>query len=301
MFCIVGLTGIGFGRPLVDGHAGYGAVAPHSHAAAYSVLAETEIVGVCDLHQDRLVQFKEVWSMSLPSLKYYTDYRQMIVELEPDILSVVTSDDRHTGIVVFFAQSGVRGIFCEKPIATALANANRMIEAVEQNGVVMTINHSCRWRPIFRPVLSELNKGAIGQLQRIVCSYGGPRAMLFRNGTHMVDTMCMFSSSEPQWVFAELEEGYEDHWPYQGDGGRSPNLNLEYRVIFINNSKRMFGRWDIASWELFGAMGYITVNDQHAIAEIETENGTKKIGYPPNTCVDSPAIRELIIAMEEGG
>lgn len=108
--CIVGVTGIGSGRPLVDGHAGYGAVVPHSYAAAYSVLAETEIVGVCDLQQDRLDQFKEVWSMSLPSLKYYIDCRQMIVELEPDILSVVTSDDRHADIVVFAAQSGVQGM-----------------------------------------------------------------------------------------------------------------------------------------------------------------------------------------------
>ena len=304
--CIIGLTGIGSGRPLVDGEAGYGVAVPHSHAAAYSMLRETEIVGVCDLLQNRLDQFKETWSASLPALQYYTDYRQMIVELKPDILSVVTSDNRHADIVVDAAESGVRGIFCEKPIATTLADADRMIDAVEKNGVAMTINHYRRWRPIFRSVMNELIRGSIGQLQRIVCSYGGPRAMLFRNGTHMIDTMCMFADSDPQWVFAELEEGYENYWPYQGDGGRTAELEpavsgyVHFRNgvrAFYNNAKRMYGRRD---WELFGTDGCITVNDRHA--EIETTGGTRKIDCPHHTYVDSPsAIRELIDVMENGG
>ncbi len=304
--CIVGLTGIGSGAPLVDGEAGYGPVVPHSHAAAYSMLPETEIIGVCDLRQDRLNQFEATWSQSLPALKYYTDYRRMIAELQPDIISVVTSDNRHADIVVDAANAGVNGIFCEKPIATTLADADRMIEAVEKHGVKMTINHSRRWRPIFRPVMAELRNGAIGELRRIICSYGGPRAMLFRNGTHMVDTLCMFADSEPEWVFAELEEGYQDYWPYQGDGGRTPELEpsvsgyIHFRNgvrAFYNNEKRMFGRRD---WEILGTEGCITVNDHHA--ELETNAGVRKIDCPHRTLVDSPAaIRELIHIVENGG
>ncbi|MAT75868.1 hypothetical protein CMK14_12060 [Candidatus Poribacteria bacterium] len=66
--CIVGLTGIGSGHSLTDGEGGYGTIVPHSHAAADTFLPETEIVGVCDLHQDRLDQFREIWSASLPTL-----------------------------------------------------------------------------------------------------------------------------------------------------------------------------------------------------------------------------------------
>jgi predicted dehydrogenase len=116
----------------------------------------------------------------------------------------------------------------------------------------------------------------------------------------------MFADSEPQWVFAELEEGYEDYWPYQGGGGRTPELEpavsgyIHFKNgvrAFYNNAKRMFGRRD---WELFGTTGCITVSDQHAF--IETENVGKKIDCPHNTCVDSPAaIRELIGVMEKGG
>ena len=128
----------------------------------------------------------------------------------------------------------------------------------------------------------------------------------------MVDTLWMFAGSEPQWVLRgigrrirrllALSRGWRTH-PPELEPGVSDYIHFKNGVrAFYNNSKRMFGRRDIASWGFFGTMGYITVNDQHAIAEIETENGTKKISCPPNTCVDSPAaIRELIIAMEEGG
>lgn len=304
--CVVGLTGIGAGKPPEESRDGYGPIVPHSHAAAYSMVPETEVVGVCDLRQEPLDEFQEDWSEALPDLKYYIDYKEMIAELQPDIISVVTSDNRHADIVVDAANAGVKGIYCEKPIATCLADADRMIEAVEQNGVPMTINHSRRWRPIFRPAIAALRSGAIGELSRIICSYGGPRSHLFRNGTHMADTMCMFANSDPTWVFAELEEGYEDYWPYQGDGGRNPDLepgasgfiHFENGVrAFYNNCKRMYGRRD---WELFGTEGCITVNDKHA--EIETKDGTKKIDCPDNVFPDTPAaIRELIHVMENGG
>ena len=36
--------------------------------------------------------------------------------------------------------------------------------------------------------------------------------------------VCFLAQSDPAWVFAELDEGYEDYWPYQGHGGRNADL-----------------------------------------------------------------------------
>jgi predicted dehydrogenase len=47
--------------------------------------------------------------------------------------------------------------------------------------------------------------------------------MLFRNHTHVIDLMCFLAGAEPDWVFAELERGYEDYGlEYKGDGGNDP-------------------------------------------------------------------------------
>jgi hypothetical protein len=68
------------------------------------------------------------------ALREYTDYRQMLEQERPDLVSVVPPDDHHAAPVIAAAESGVKGIICEKPLAGSLADADRMIEAVERSG-----------------------------------------------------------------------------------------------------------------------------------------------------------------------
>ena len=97
-----------------------------------------------------------------------------------------------------------------------------MIAACEAKGVPISIDHTRRWWPAYHRARQAIREGAIGGVRRIVAHMGGPRAMLFRNGTHLIDGICFFAESEPKWVFAELDEGFEDYFSYRGDGGRSP-------------------------------------------------------------------------------
>jgi predicted dehydrogenase len=283
-----------------------GAEMPHSHASAYHFVPETQVVGVCDLLQERIDAFKEKWKPVLPDVKGYLDYKEMLAELKPDILSVVTSDNRHADIVVHAAENGVRAIFCEKPIATSLADADRMIAAVERNRVAMTINHTRRWLPIFRQVKAEVEKGSIGELKQIVVNFGDQRAMLFRNGTHVIDSLVFFAGSDPAWVFAELDEGYEDYWPYRGDGGRNADLEpgCSGYIHFKNGVRALYNGSRRArtplTWQLAGTLGRIECDGN--CATLGTPQGEKHIPSQPRVYSDSvAAVRELIHVMENGG
>jgi len=304
--CIVGLSGIGARPPLADGDRGMGALMPHTHIHAYHHLPETSVVGVCDLNEDLIAETNDHWSDIFPDLQGFTDYKRMIETCRPDLLSVVTSDHRHADIVVDAATDGVRGIFCEKPIATTLADADRMIEAVEEHKTVMSINHTRRWMPVYREVKAMLEEGAIGDLKRITVNFGGPRAILFRNGTHMIDMICYLADAAPAWVFAELDEGYEDYWPYQGDGGRNPDLepgcsgyvHFENGVrAYYNGSKGLTPR---PGFELTGTSGWMFIHEKYA--EIDQGNGIRTIIPEGLTHFDGAAtIREIISVMENGG
>ena len=103
-----------------------GEIMPHSHVGAYAAVPSTEVVAVCDLAPARLEEFRRSWSARFPQARCYTDYREMLARERVDLLSVVTSDDRHAQIVVDAVEAGVRGILCEKPIATTLADADRI-------------------------------------------------------------------------------------------------------------------------------------------------------------------------------
>jgi len=246
------------------------------------------------------------WSSVFPRMKGYADYREMIAEQRPELLSVVTSDHRHADIVVHAAAAGVRGIFCEKPIATCLADADRMIEAAERHQVVVNVNHTRRWRPIFRQVREEVRKGTIGTLKRITLHFGGPRAMLFRNGTHMIDLICFLAEADPQWVFAELDEGYEDYWPYQGDGGRNPDLEpgCSGYIHFANGVRAFYngskGLSPQNGCQLTGTEGWIRLDE--TCAQVGTGAGIRHLSSAAITRMDAPAaIAEIIQVMEQGG
>ena len=87
---IVGLTGIGARRPPEEENLPvYGAM-PTSHASAYYRCPQTELVGVCDLREEALADFKANWGDVWPKMHYYTDYREMLETEKPDLLSVAT-------------------------------------------------------------------------------------------------------------------------------------------------------------------------------------------------------------------
>ena len=304
--CLIGLSGISASNTNKDGENGFGFVMPHSHASAYAYTPQTQVVGVCDLVQERIDEFKQNWADECPEVKGYTDFKEMMDEQRPDILSVVTSDNRHADMVVYAAENGVKGIYCEKPIATCLADADRMIQAVESNNTVMTINHTRRWYPSYRQAKAEVAAGTIGELKRITLNFGGPRAILFRNGTHMIDTINFLADSDPEWVFAELDEGYEDYWPYQGDGGRNADLEPGCSgYIHFKNGVRAFyngskGTNPRSGVELTGTEGWIFVDENNT--EICTSAGSRIVPPSQLTCFDgAAAVREIIHCIENGG
>lgn len=192
------------------------------HVSAYDSVPETDIVAVCELKQDYIDKFADDWGDKFPDANPYTDYREMISRENLDILSVVTSDDRHTDIVVCAAENGIKRIICEKPLATTVEDCTKMIDICDANGVTMNINHTRRFLQPYHVAKKAINEGAIGKVKRIVAGLGGPRAMLFRNGTHLIDGVVFFADSDPDWVFAELDEGHENYAVYSGDGGRDP-------------------------------------------------------------------------------
>lgn len=220
---IVGLSGIATGKAAPGPHESLGQTLPYSHAAAYAAVPGTLVVAVCDLRADLIERFKAEWGGIWPEVRGYTDYREMLARESPDIVSVATPDHAHADIVTEACRSGVKGIYCEKPIATTLADADRMIAAASAAGISMTINHTRRWHSDYVAARQWVREGGIGDLLFGAVMLGGPRSMLFRNGTHIVDILDYFIDDGPEWVIAHLGAGFERYGPaYTGGGGHDP-------------------------------------------------------------------------------
>jgi predicted dehydrogenase len=309
---VIGLTGIGAAvhQPAPDPV--LGVAMPHSHVAAYAALPRTELVAVCDLVPALIEQTKREWASDLPDLHGYTDYRQMLAEERIDLLSVVTPDHRHAQIVEDAIAAGVKGIFCEKPIATTLADADRIIGACARGNVPLLIDHTRRWYADYLEARRLIRSGAIGPVSRIVATLGGPRAMLFRNATHLVDEICLFAESEPDWVIGVLDDEQAGYPPrYAGDGGRDPATDPGLSGIIhfengvrglINGSKGTMTNFE---FDVAGERGRIQIGTH--VSEIwrlvdGDQPAVSQIKPPPPTRGDMlAAIDELIGLVENGG
>lgn len=308
---IIGLTGIGARRPEeLSGVPIYGAM-PRSHAAAYHRHPQTDVVAVCDVRQQALDDFKAEWSDVWPDVALYTDYQEMLDKEQPDLVSVVTPDHLHADITVAAADGSAQAILCEKPIATTVADANRMIEAAERNDVLLSVEHTRRWSPQFHKARELIRSGELGALRSITSNMYSPRSMLFRNGTHMVDMICFFAESDPRWVFAELEEGFDHFTEYESDGGHDPATDpaATAYIHFDNGVRAIYNSLKIempgSQFELVCERGRIEVSDRtleiiRAPSHYEWSRSSLPAGDFMQT-YQLGAVAELIQVLEEGG
>ncbi|HRJ42459.1 MAG: Gfo/Idh/MocA family oxidoreductase [Caldilineaceae bacterium] len=308
---IVGLTGIGARRASEPvGLPIYGAM-PRSHAAAYHRHPQTEVVAVCDIRQEALDSFQREWADIWPDVRCYTDYRAMLAQEKPDLVSVCTPDHLHADITVDAANGGARAILCEKPIATTLADADRMLAAAETNNVLLSIEHTRRWSPIFLKARQMIRSGEYGPLRGITANLYSLRSMLFRNGTHLMDMICFFADADPAWVFAELEEGFAYFTEYKSDGGHDPKTDpaASAYIHFANGVRAYYNSLKISmpgsQFELVCDKARIEVSDR-GVTVIQGSGHTEwvKSDLPVDDYMYTyqlAALAELIQVLEQGG
>ena len=279
-----------------------------THASGLLGLSNVELAAGCDFVQSTLDAFKTKYQDNWDNISLYTNHQEMLAAEGLDIVTVATSDHRHADLVVDAANAGVKGIFCEKPMATSVEDADRMLEATEQNGTILSIDHTRRWQPLWRHTKENVvNAGRIGDVVYVIGTLSGGRAMLFRNGTHCVDAICYFADSTPEWVSAELEDGYEGYNEYKGDGGHVPATEPSaHGYIHFSNGVRGYYAGGPKTTqpgfrlEIVGTNGYILISDTGAT--IHQGDSVESIEAPSWGVVGIPAgVQELVKLVAEGG
>ena len=88
--------------------------------------------------------FKKNYAQDYPELHIYSGHKGMLEKESPlDIITVGVSDHRHADIVVDAANAGVKGIFCEKPLATTVRAGLGRWAPTALTRSVSTVNQFC--------------------------------------------------------------------------------------------------------------------------------------------------------------
>ncbi|MHB0956664.1 MAG: Gfo/Idh/MocA family protein [Pirellulaceae bacterium] len=139
----------------------------------------------------------------------YADYRQMLDEAKPDIVSIAPRwIDQHCEMVLAAAERGVH-IYLEKPLCRTVAEADQMVDACTRHRVKLAIAFQSRYSPKLQAIRYLIDEGRLGKILELrgrgkEDARGGGED-LWVLGSHILNLMCYFGG-EPRWCFAAVEQ-----------------------------------------------------------------------------------------------
>ena len=170
---------------------------PYSIAAATRASARLELVAGCDLDAGKRSAFTQRWGIAA----VYEDYRQMVVQEQPDLVAVCTRAagthqreatdadyrvDVHADLTVDLANLRVPMLYVEKAIACSMRRADDVRDAVSANGTVVNTGVLRRFDKRYDVVRDAVLAGRIGEPKAVV--HYAPTSLLHGH-IHSIDTL----------------------------------------------------------------------------------------------------------------
>ncbi len=179
---------------------------PYGHAPVYAQLDRTVLVAGADTDEGRRKAFAARWGLDERTV--YANYREMLANERIDIVSIASPTPLHAGMTLDAVEAGVRAIFLEKPLASSLADADRLIAACREAGIPLSINHTRRGDHHYRKARQLIESGAIGPLHSLVANTGGH---LMWSASHTFDLLNYLNGDlRTSWLIGDLDEAAFD-------------------------------------------------------------------------------------------
>ncbi|MEY9587063.1 Gfo/Idh/MocA family oxidoreductase [Sinorhizobium fredii] len=204
----------------------------------------------------------------------YTDVADLLAHPALDAVIIATPARFHTNILVQAAEAG-KAIFCEKPMALTLEDADRAIAAARSADVPLQVGFNRRWDQAFSEGRSAIDGGKIGtpQLLRSLTRDPGPFgadparipqwAIFYETLIHDFDTLLWLNpNAKPVEVTAVADALVR---PDFADKGFHDTAVVTIRfdngsiAVAEANFCAMYG-YDIRG-EVFGSGGMVTMGD----------------------------------------
>jgi glucose-fructose oxidoreductase len=174
---------------------------------------QAEIVGLCDERPERMEG--AIKNFGVPRERVFTDYRQCLEQTRPNIVLLCPSTAHHGEWTERVAPFGVH-ILMEKPFAASLAEADRMIAAMQPTKQ-LAINWPLAWVASHRTTKRLIDEGTIGRVIE-VHFYDGNRGPLWHGADKITATPEQVEREKPQSWFYKRAHGGGSLLDYLGYG-----------------------------------------------------------------------------------
>ncbi len=230
-----------------------------------------------------------------------TDNAEVIARPEVNAVIVSTSEGEHVEPIVQAIELGKR-VLVEKPLALTLADADRVIKAIEKYGADVRVGYSRRYKERYLIAKEQIVQGRIGKpvggAARVFNSRSQALAMLSRNPhatpvvdalTYYVDLMSWFLEGRTlAEVYARGQMGVLKDAGHEVadvsyailtyDDGTVVNLGVGYAL-----PEKYPALGHAARVEVLGTEGVMILDDDHTDQIMYSEKGIPHVYLPDHT------------------
>jgi predicted dehydrogenase len=170
------------------------------HIAVLEHLSGCEVIAICDSNPESAARM-------LPG--FTTDLSVVLADDRIDALWVCTPQHTHADIAVAALEAG-KHVFCEKPIAHTVSDAERMITAAEQSDRILGIGHTMRFHPDLLAISEALRAGTIGTVVSGSFRWYVPdsEGRVIAPRTSLALEMAIHDADVVRWLLGDIREVY---------------------------------------------------------------------------------------------
>lgn len=173
-----------------------------SHALAYHADPGFEVVGLVNRSAVDLPE-------ELRAYPLFSDYAAALAAVKPDLVCVATYSDSHADYAVAAMEAGAH-VFVEKPLATTVADARRVVDCATRLGRKLVVGYILRHHPSWQRLIAEaralggpyvfrlnLNQQSSGPTWAVHKALMQTTPPIVDCGVHYVDVMCQITDAAP--------------------------------------------------------------------------------------------------------
>ena len=197
-------------RTVNVGVIGVGAMG-ENHVRVYHKMEEANLMGVSDVSERALKKIEKKYDA-----KGYTDYCELLANPEIEVVSVCVPTTFHHDVVME-AIRHKKHVLVEKPIAFTLTEAEEMIAAAKEAGVILATGHVERFNPAVQKAKELIDDGVIGDIVSAFAKRVGPLPPRIKDvgvsidlAIHDLDIMNYLFEEEITQVYGTMNSSFDD-------------------------------------------------------------------------------------------
>jgi virulence factor len=201
--------------------------------------------------------------------KKYTDVQKLISESGIEAAIVATPKPTHFDIVIPLLEKGIH-VFCEKPMAMSIPQAEEMIACAKKNDRKLVIGFNRRYAPVYDWAKQEFEDGSPDVCVAFKNRPGTEYRATMENAIHMVDLLRFFCGECTEvTAYAKYKDPDYEDWA-------GAVMRFESGTMGFLLGNRTCGQW-MERVELYGGGKTVTVNcpDEITVVDQEQEHTRK--------------------------